>query len=117
VHKENRCKRDNAIQVGKFDAEYLQISNEKGPAVTVKFTLEAKGFRQTMVRNLIDFVVNVCRGKVQASQVNSVWNGTDEAAAMVHAAPACGLCLTKVVYPRLTHSKLELRNGAANEGK
>jgi tRNA pseudouridine38-40 synthase len=102
VHKEERRKRDNVMEITKFDVEFLQISKEDGPAVTVKFTIEARGFRRTMVRNLVGFVVDVCRGKVEACQVDSVWTGTDEAAAMVHAAPACGLCLTKVVYPPIT---------------
>lgn len=99
VHKDDRRKRDNVMEVTKFHVEYLNVSKEEGPAVTVKFTLEAKGFRRTMVRNLVGFVVDVCRGQVEASQVDSVWTGTNEAAAMVHAAPACGLCLVKVFYP------------------
>lgn len=99
VHTDDRRKRDNVTDVTKFDVEYLDVSKEEGPAVTVKFTLEAKGFRRTMVRNLVGFVVDVLRGQVEASQVDSVWTGTDEAASMVHAAPACGLCLAKVIYP------------------
>lgn len=98
VHKEERRKRDNVMELSKFDVEVMEESSEEAPAVTVKFLLEAKGFRRTMVRNLIGFVVDVCRGKIEMDQVDTVLTGTDEAAELVNAAPACGLCLVKVEY-------------------
>jgi hypothetical protein len=33
--------------------------------------------------------------------LDSVWTGTDEAASVVHAVPACGLCLAKVTFTLL----------------
>jgi tRNA U38,U39,U40 pseudouridine synthase TruA len=59
VHTDDWRKHDNVLDVTKFDVEYFNMSKEEGPAVTVKFTLEAKGFRRTMVRNLVGFVVDV----------------------------------------------------------
>lgn len=98
VHKEVRRDRANVMDVSKFDVEFVSVSSEEAPAVTVKFVLEAKGFRRSMVRNLVGFVVDVCRGKMDMNQVNAVLTGTDEAAELVNAAPACGLCLVKVEY-------------------
>jgi tRNA U38,U39,U40 pseudouridine synthase TruA len=86
------------MELSKFKVEVLDVSEEDAPAVTVKFVLEAKGFRRTMVRNLIGFVVDVCRGKLGMHHVDTVLTGTDEAAKLVNAAPACGLCLVKVEY-------------------
>jgi tRNA pseudouridine(38-40) synthase len=97
-HKEERRKRDNVMELSRFDVEVLSESNEEAPAVTIKFVLEAKGFRRTMVRNLVGFVVDVCRGQLDMNQVDEVLTGTDEAAELVNAAPACGLCLVKVEY-------------------
>jgi len=98
VHKVERRKRDNNMELSRFGVEFIDVSSEEAPTVTIKFILEAKGFRRTMVRNLIGFVVDVCRGKLDASQVDAVLTGTDEAAELVNAAPACGLCLVKVEY-------------------
>lgn len=98
VHKEERRKRDNNMDLSKFDMEILNESSEEVPAVTVKFVLEAEGFRRAMVRNLIGFVVDVGRGKLDMNHVGTVLSGTDKAADIVNSAPASGLCLVKVEY-------------------
>lgn len=98
VHKEDRRKRDNVMELKKFNVEFIEASSEEAPAVTVKFVLEAKGFRRTQVRNLVGFVVDVCRGQLEMNQLNDVLTGTDEAAKLVNAAPSSGLCLVKVEY-------------------
>jgi tRNA U38,U39,U40 pseudouridine synthase TruA len=51
-----------------------------------------------MVRNLIGFVVDVSRGDLEMSNVDTVLSGTDEASNLVNASPASGLCLEKVEY-------------------
>ena len=98
VHKEERRKRDNTMDLSKFNVNFIEESSEEAPAVTVRFELEAKGFRRAMVRNLIGFVVDACRGKLEMDFVDTVLTGTDEAAKHVNAAPASGLCLVKVEY-------------------
>ena len=86
------------MQLNKFDVVTLQESKEEVPVVTVKFLLEAKGFRRAMVRNLIGFVVDVSRGDLDMNHVDTVLSGTDEASNLVNASPASGLCLEKVEY-------------------
>eukprot|EP00550_Attheya_septentrionalis_P005928 CAMPEP_0198290648 /NCGR_PEP_ID=MMETSP1449-20131203/8434_1 /TAXON_ID=420275 /ORGANISM="Attheya septentrionalis, Strain CCMP2084" /LENGTH=355 /DNA_ID=CAMNT_0043989175 /DNA_START=183 /DNA_END=1250 /DNA_ORIENTATION=+ len=66
--------------------------------VNCKFTFEAKGFRRSMVRNLVGFLVDVCRGLRNMDDFTAIWTGTDEAAKLVCASPASGLCLAKVHY-------------------
>jgi tRNA pseudouridine38-40 synthase len=99
VHKKERRKRDNNMELSKFEVITLKESNEEAPIVTVMFVLEAKGFRRTMVRNLVGFVVDVSRGKLAGmNHVDAVLSGTDDASNLVNAAPASGLCLVKVEY-------------------
>ena len=98
VHKEERRKRDNNMELSKFEMNVINETFEEVPAVTVKFVLEAEGFRRSMVRNLIGFVVDVSRGKLDMNIIETVLSGTDEAADLVNAAPASGLCLAKVEY-------------------
>ena len=62
------------------------------------FVLEAGGFRRQMVRRLIGFVVDVARGHCRLDNIDETLKGSDEAAQQVHAAPACGLTLSKVEY-------------------
>lgn len=98
VHKKERRKRDNNMELSKFDVVTLKESKEDVPVVTVKFVLEAEGFRRAMVRNLIGFVVDVSRGDLEMSHVDTVLSGTDEASNLVNSSPASGLCLEKVEY-------------------
>lgn len=106
VHKQDRRKKDNNIHLSKFDARMLTRQDEdesdtesgEAPACDVIFTLEAPGFRRSMVRNLVGFVVDLCRGQCAWDDVPKVLTGKDEHANLVNAAPASGLCLAKVCY-------------------
>ena len=44
------------------------------------------------------FVVDVARGHCSLDNIDETLKGSDEAAQQVHAAPACGLTLSKVEY-------------------
>lgn len=98
VHKGERRKKVNVIELEKFNADYLNVSEELAPTVNLRFTLEACGFRRSMVRNLVGFIVDVCRGLLSQDDIPKVLTGSDNGAAIVNSAPASGLCLTQVVY-------------------
>ena len=51
-----------------------------------------------MVRNLVGFLVDLCRGEVDESIFEDLWSGSDAIAKKVQSAPACGLCLEHVEY-------------------
>jgi len=96
VHKEERNKRSNDVVLETFSYNVLEETREAAPVVTAQFFLEAKGFRRSMVRNLIGLLVDHCRGEVSA--IERVWEANEEAARLVNAAPACGLCLEQVWF-------------------
>jgi tRNA pseudouridine38-40 synthase len=98
VHKKARRERENIITVDKLVCERLAETNENAPVVTVRFLVESQKFRRSMVRNLVGFLVDLCRGSVQESILDELWTGTDDVANQVHSAPACGLCLEYVAY-------------------
>jgi len=122
VVKSDRRKRDNNIDLKKFkvtlrdddDDDNGSEDDESYPAKVKKsgeetseaipcsalFTLEAGGFRRQMVRRLVGFAVDIGRGYCCLDDIPKVLTGTDEAASLVNAAPACGLCLSKVEYNR-----------------
>jgi tRNA pseudouridine38-40 synthase len=58
----------------------------------------SQGFRRSMVRNLIGFLVDICRGAVDESIFQDLWSGDDALAAKLNMAPACGLCMEHVQY-------------------
>ncbi|KAL3778059.1 hypothetical protein ACHAW5_011130 [Stephanodiscus triporus] len=90
------------------------------PIVNATFTLSAKGFHRSMVRNLIGFAVDVARGirsledipilllksgggnsRTTANNVtfdDGKSNSLANYSGIVNSAPACGLCLAKVKY-------------------
>ena len=98
VHKTSRRHRDNHMTVEKFGYDILLQSNEDAPVLTVKFSIQAKGFGRAMVRNLVGFLVDLLRGSLTEDMFERIWDGTDEVASSINAAPACGLCLEKVDY-------------------
>ncbi len=98
VHKRSRREKDNTLTVDSFTYECLDETNEEAPILTIRFQVEAKGFRRGMVRNLVGFVVDLCRGQITESIFDTIWTGTDEAANAVHSAPPFGLCLEHVAY-------------------
>ena len=65
------------------------------PMLTVRIL---QGFRRSMVRNLIGFLVDVSRGQVDESIFKELWSGDDAVALKINSAPACGLCLEHVQY-------------------
>ncbi|KAL7531323.1 hypothetical protein ACHAXR_003978 [Thalassiosira sp. AJA248-18] len=86
------------------------------PVINATFTLRAKGFHRSMVRNLVGFVVDVARGLRSVDDIPALLLTAKEItpedgcsisnksrgelllASMVNSAPACGLCLAKVDY-------------------
>jgi len=91
------------------------------PVMDATFTLRAKGFQRSMVRNLVGFVVDVARGirsledipvllleeveeRLTHDEGDTVNNSNNKylslgnSSSMVNSAPACGLCLAEVEY-------------------
>ena len=114
VVKADRRSRDNNIDLSRFsicfkdavdqddhdddDGSNATIDNADDVPCNATFTLQASGFRRQMVRRLIGYVVDVARGHCKLDGVEEILKGSDEAAQKVNAAPACGLCLSKVEY-------------------
>jgi tRNA U38,U39,U40 pseudouridine synthase TruA len=137
VHKDDRDKRDHKMTLQRFDAIVHEShtisgdtcrSEEATPSATnVTFIVEAGGFRRSMVRRLVGFVVDVCRGKEGAVKAlgpvssfgserdtygsgdmesdncslsvdRDIFRPSEETCAEVFSAPACGLCLERVTY-------------------
>lgn len=98
VHKRARRDKDNVLTVDKLAVERLNETQEDAPIVTIRFVVEAKGFRRSMIRNLVGFLVDLCRGAVEESVFDQLWTGKDEVASKINSAPACGLCLEHVEY-------------------
>jgi tRNA pseudouridine(38-40) synthase len=111
VVKCDRRNRDNLIHLKTFSVSFkdaidiedddsnnnVDIAADDIPC-NATFTLEAGGFRRQMVRRLIGFVVDVARGQYNLGNIEDILKGIDDAAQQVNAAPACGLCLSKVDY-------------------
>jgi tRNA pseudouridine38-40 synthase len=98
VHKHDRNQtRGHAITVDAIDFEILNETKEPAPVVTARFQFKAKGFRRGMVRNLVGFCVDVARGLVDVEIAKLIWQHSN-AAKLVNAAPASGLCLESVEY-------------------
>lgn len=91
------------------------------PVMDATFTLRAKGFQRSMVRNLVGFVVDVARGirsledipvllleeeewRLTYAESDAINNnkypslGSSSSSSMVNSAPACGLYLAEVEY-------------------
>lgn len=109
VHKSERKKKINVIDLEKFCVKFTSEStqtlgtsndevNVESSCVIALFILEAKGFRRSMVRNLIGFLVDISRGLCKVDDVNLALSGVDDGANIINAVPACGLCLEKVQY-------------------
>jgi tRNA pseudouridine(38-40) synthase len=80
--------------------EILSESREDAAVVTARLVFESKGFRRSMVRNLVGFCVDICRGLPMVTGDSFIWHEvwSEPAASKIHAAPACGLCLEWVRY-------------------
>lgn len=105
VHKSDRNERDHTMTLERMEFQQLSVESYGSvafPVVTARVVVEAKGFRRSMVRNLVGFCVDVCRGDEGLKQVdlsNDLWKDSgDDMADKIHAAPASGLCLERVHY-------------------
>eukprot|EP00956_Cyclotella_meneghiniana_P002028 scaffold2251_cov73-Cyclotella_meneghiniana.AAC.10 len=92
-----------------LEVEGRSESSTMPPVYNAIFTLKAKGFHRQMIRNLIGFVVDVCRG-IQSPDNIPILLREDKSICedahlkrdnyTVNAAPACGLSLVNVKYER-----------------
>ncbi len=88
-------------------------SSSTPPIINVKFQLRAKGFKRSMVRMLVGFVVDVARGSTNLGDipkllmkegnekdvnVGVIRDSGGNRIGIVNTAPACGLFLAKVEY-------------------
>jgi tRNA pseudouridine(38-40) synthase len=82
--------------------------NAEGDVVVVgRFLFSAKGFRRSMIRNLVGYCVDVCRGLEEVAKMDlerqvlrkqSCVSDNSSTAPQIHSAPASGLCLQSVTY-------------------
>ena len=100
VHKQNRDDQSQILTIQRMSVTTEQVSDEPVPVIVTRFELQAKGFRRTMVRNLVGYCVDVCRGLDTVVELdwNTIWSGSDAVGDRINAAPASGLCLERVVY-------------------
>ena len=115
--EEDKNNEDSKYLMNLFEfSVHLQPTDELDtslpPVVDATFTLKAKGFHRSQVRNLVGFVVDVARGECKLDDARALLmegeiddennNGVDEdcdkALPTVNSAPACGLCLANVEY-------------------
>ncbi len=73
------------------------------PIIDATFSLKAKGFHRSQVRNLVGFVVDVARGERILEDAKVLLGESDDAGGekslpTVNSAPASGLCLASVEY-------------------
>ena len=73
------------------------------PIIDATFSLKAKGFHRSQVRNLVGFVVDVARGERSLDDAKALLGESDTAddeksLPTVNSAPASGLCLANVEY-------------------
>ena len=101
VHKEARKTRDNQMTVDRLEYERVKFRDGTAPIWEVRFLVEAKGFGRSQVRNMVGFLVDVCRGSFKDQESNPDWlwkEDPDRLAKQINSAPACGLCLEHVIY-------------------
>lgn len=99
VHIEDRWSQDQTVTIERFDSVILETTAvEHGDILTMRFTLEASGFRRYMIRYLIGYLVDVCRNVPNVPDLPDVLQPSDATAMKINAAPACGLCLESVTY-------------------
>jgi tRNA pseudouridine38-40 synthase len=94
--------RDTVREIGLFTVERLERAGFPGlvlPGAFVKVTVEGSGFLRHMVRNMAGTLVEVARGKMSPESIPEIIEGGDRRRAGP-TAPAHGLFLEKVFYPR-----------------
>ena len=121
LQQQNHQQHVKSISIMEGDDGISKSSDEPVVVVTATFRIEAKGFRRSMIRNLIGFIVDLGRGEIpcpfttttvnnnddikssnsspsSSSLRDRIWTGTEDVAKLVNQAPACGLCLEFVQY-------------------
>ena len=101
VHKEARNTRDNQMTIDRLYYERIKFRDDKVPIWEVRFLVEAKGFGRAQVRNIVGFLVDVCRGSFKDQESSHDWfwkEDPERLAKQINSAPANGLCLEKVFY-------------------
>ena len=101
VHKEARKTRNNQMTINRLNFKRVKFRDDIVPIWEVRFVVEAKGFGRSQVRNMVGFLVDVCRGSFKDQELTPDWLWKEDPeilAKQIHAAPACGLCLEHVVY-------------------
>lgn len=100
VHRNNRDDQSQVLTIHKISVTSKYLTDEIAPVVETRFELQAKGFRRAMVRNLVGYCVDVCRGLERVVELDwdQIWSGTDSVGERINAAPASGLCLEYVLY-------------------
>jgi len=104
VHRNERHEggRSHVMTVDRITLTLSQIisqdDDEEAPVIVARMEFEAQGFRRSMIRNLVGYCVDVCRGQIPLMDWDTLWSGTDDVASKVNAAPASGLCLERVSY-------------------
>ena len=101
VHKQARKLRDNHMTVDRLHFERVKFRDDTVPIWEVRFLVEAKGFGRSQVRNMVGFLVDVCRGSFKDQELSPDWiwkEDPESLAKQINSAPACGLCLEHVIY-------------------
>ena len=117
VHKKERNNKSNVMKVNIWlekEKPQQQEGNEptksndpimgsfSSSICTVNIHCKSKdGFRRSMVRNLVGFIVDMSRNKLGDRKdeiMNNIFVADNATADLVHSAPACGLCLEKVDF-------------------
>lgn len=101
-------KRSNVMTIDRIQWTSQVVSTDPDGHVVIlgRWEFQAQGFRRSMVRNFVGFLVDIMRGQVDVDRdVEGSWDGlwTDDekVAALVCAAPASGLCLERIVYENM----------------
>lgn len=101
VHKQARKIRDNHMTVDQLNYKRVKFRDDTVPIWEVRFLVEAKGFGRSQVRNMVGFLVDVCRGSFKDQELSPDWlwkEDSERLAKQINSAPACGLCLEHVIY-------------------
>jgi len=101
VHKEARKTRDNQMTVDRLNYKRVKFRDDTVPIWEVRFLVEAKGFGRSQVRNMVGFLVDVCRGSFKDNELSPDWlwkEDPERLAKQINSAPACVLCLEHVIY-------------------
>lgn len=95
-HKSDRHSgRDHTMNL-KIKKTVVTETGEEAPAVVLRLEFTSKGFGRQMIRNLVGFIVDVCRGEIGEVDWDGVWQANGDMTKVIHCAPPLGLCLETV---------------------